>query len=206
MTVGGTRAKSWEFDDSGCIARLPGVLLRTPACARNSSPSRRGRTDWLMQVQNSPRGAGPKIPFVARQRRSPQHHRCPLTRIDICIGAIFPAPVIASLFILIAPQKGHRQRDQLRTGRQATASVSKQRVYSCKCINVVSELFDDADETRTALPLPIKIDVVDSKSTLTSTARLHALTAGMMTIAGQMVIVAVPDIGWVVADLISFDH
>jgi hypothetical protein len=42
MTVGGTRAKSWEFDDSGCIARLLGVLLRTPAFPRAHPQAGRG--------------------------------------------------------------------------------------------------------------------------------------------------------------------
>ena len=47
-----------------------------------------------------PRAKSPKDPKIplARLRRSPQPHRCPLWRIDICIRPIFPAPVVAIVF------------------------------------------------------------------------------------------------------------
>jgi hypothetical protein len=106
MTAGGTRAKSWEFDDGGCIRRLLGVLLRTPALPRSFSPSRRRRADW--RARKFPRARIPRVHSSCRSRARRKSTAVPLKRIDICIRSTVPAPVAAVLFHAHRPAKDAR--------------------------------------------------------------------------------------------------
>jgi hypothetical protein len=97
MTAGGSRAKSWEFHDVGCNARLLGRPARTPAHPESHAqaegsgpPDLRERNNPLARIPriHSSRGCG------ARREQNDGRSR----RIDVCIPQSFAAVVVATPF------------------------------------------------------------------------------------------------------------
>jgi hypothetical protein len=80
MTAGGRRAKSWEFHDMGCNARLLGRLMRTPARAESHA-----------QAEEAARLARARAKFP---KRGSQESTC---RVVAALGVSKPMPGLGEL-------------------------------------------------------------------------------------------------------------